>query len=160
MKKVSIYLAVQSRITVCAIEAMLSSLTAVRGEVVGAGTDLKTCIEDIRRLKPELVLADQEVCAVQNTYFCQKLTEENCDGYWLCGQDLARGRRAYPCLWDKAAGASLYRQAETDIGGQSRLAPVSVCRGRSQKGCGRRLAGRLPQGAVSGLSAGADRRRG
>ena len=38
---------------------------------------LKTCIEDIRRLKPELVLADQEMCAVQNTYFCQKLTEEN-----------------------------------------------------------------------------------
>lgn len=93
MKKVSIYLAVQSRITVCAIEAMLSALTAVRGEVVGAGTDLKTCIEDIRRLKPELVLADQEVCAVQNTYFCQKLTEENSDLIFICLQSA-------PCCWN------------------------------------------------------------
>ena len=93
MKKVSIYLAVQSRITVCAIEAMLSSLTAVRGEVVGAGTDLKTCIEDIRRLKPELVLSDQEVCAVQNTYFCQKLTEENSGLIFICLQSA-------PCCWN------------------------------------------------------------
>lgn len=44
-------------------------------------------------MKPELVLADQEVCAVQNTYFCQKLTEENSDLIFICLQSA-------PCCWN------------------------------------------------------------
>lgn len=86
MKKVRIYLAVQSQITICAIEALLSSLSLARGEIVGSGADLQTCINDMKRLKPELVLADQEVCKTHNTGFCQKLAEENPGIHFLCLQ--------------------------------------------------------------------------
>lgn len=93
MKKVRIYLVVQSRITICAIETLLSSLSFTRGEVVGVGTELQTCIDDIKRLKPELVLADQEVCETHKICLCQKLTEENPSLLFSCLQSVL-------CSWN------------------------------------------------------------
>ena len=98
MKKAGIYLAVRSQITICAIKALLSSLPFSRElEFLGRGADPGQCLEDIRRMKPELVLIDQEVCKNQECSLCRKLAEDLpdirliCIQSSLCRQELEAG---------------------------------------------------------------------
>ena len=109
MKKTGIYLVVQSRITVCAIETLLPALNFIEGglELAGASADLEVCVREIKRLQPRLILTDQEVCEGQDVCICRKLAESGIKSPVICLQSFSCRR--------KPAGAAIVQMERGDF---------------------------------------------